>query len=67
MTRAQEELTLSYCLGRKRYGQLMPCHPSRFIKELPNELIEDAAAASKKPVTTEAGKNLFSAMRSAIQ
>jgi hypothetical protein len=44
----------------------MPCHPSRFIKELPSELIEDAAEASKKPVSAEAGKSLFSALRSAI-
>jgi hypothetical protein len=42
LTRAMQSLTLSYCTGRKRYGQLLPCHPSRFLEELPPELVEDA-------------------------
>jgi DNA helicase-2/ATP-dependent DNA helicase PcrA len=67
MTRAQEWLGLSYCEGRKRYGKIMPCHPSPFLKELPLELIEDAAEKSKQPVTAETGKALFSAMRSAVK
>lgn len=67
MTRAQETLTLSYCLGRKRYGQVMPAHPSPFLKELPNDLIEDAAEKAKKPVAPDAGKKLFSAIREAIK
>jgi superfamily I DNA/RNA helicase len=66
MTRAQETLTLSYCLGRKRYGQSMPCHPSAFLKELPEELIEHADERAKRPVTVDSGRNLFSAMRQAL-
>jgi len=66
ITRAQETLTLSYCLGRKKYGQLMPCHPSPFLKELPEELVEHADEKAKQPVTLDSGKNLFSAMREAL-
>src|SRR5439155_2149167 len=33
ITRAMRTLTLSYCRGRKKYGQLVPCHPSQFLKE----------------------------------
>jgi DNA helicase II / ATP-dependent DNA helicase PcrA len=63
VTRAMQTLAISHCAGRKKYGQLMPCHPSPFLKELPPELVE--TEESKKPVTVETGKNLFAAMRAA--
>jgi superfamily I DNA/RNA helicase len=66
ITRAMQTLTLSYCLGRKRYGQVMPCHPSPFLKELPQDLVENAAEKSKEPVKPETGKNYFAAMREAL-
>jgi superfamily I DNA/RNA helicase len=59
-------LTITHCGGRKKYGQLMPCHPSPFLRELPAELVEDASAAAKRPVTQEAGKDMFAAIRAAI-
>ena len=67
MTRAMETLSLSYCLGRKKYGQVMPCHPSPFLAELPKELVEDANARAKQPVSVAAGKSLFAAMKAAIR
>ncbi len=66
LTRAMKTLTLSYCLGRRKYGQLTPAHPSQFLKELPPECIEDADAKAKKPVDVGTGKSLFASMRSAI-
>ncbi|MFO1499053.1 MAG: UvrD-helicase domain-containing protein [Verrucomicrobiota bacterium] len=63
MTRARETLTLSYCLGRKKYGQLMPCHPSPFLNELPGHLVEAADEKAKQPVTVNAGKNFFESLR----
>jgi superfamily I DNA/RNA helicase len=66
ITRAQLTLTISHCSGRKKYGQLMPCHPSPFLKELPEEFVEHANAKPKEPVSAEQGKNLFAAMRAAI-
>jgi superfamily I DNA/RNA helicase len=66
VTRAMQSLTLSHCAGRMRYGQLMPCHPSRFLKELPPELVEDADAKDKEPVKPDAGKKMFDVLRSAI-
>lgn len=33
MTRAQDELYLSYCLTRRKYGDVHGCEPSSFIKE----------------------------------
>jgi len=66
ITRARQTLTLSYALGRKKYGQLLPCHPSPFLKEVPAELVEHAAAKAAQPVTVNSGRNLFSAMRESV-
>lgn len=66
ITRAMQTLTLSHCGARKKYGQLMPCHPSQFLKELPAELIEHADEKAKTPVTTQTGKNMFAAMRDSL-
>lgn len=66
VTRAMQTLTISHCGGRKKYGQLLPCQPSPFLKELPEELVEHADAKSKTPVSLESGQNLFAAMKRAI-
>jgi superfamily I DNA/RNA helicase len=65
VTRAMLTLTISHCAGRKKYGQLLPCQPSPFLKELPEELVETSDSKSKTPVAQESGKNLFAAMREA--
>ena len=67
ITRAKETLTITHCGGRKKYGQLLPCHPSPFLKELPADLVEDADAKSKLPVSKDASKDLFAAMRAALE
>lgn len=67
VTRAMLSLTITHCGGRKKYGQVMPCHPSPFLKELPAELIETEDEKSKKPVEQNTGKSLFAAMREAAQ
>ncbi len=66
ITRAMQTLTLSHCGGRRKYGQLMPCHPSPFLKELPEELVEHADERARQPVAVNTGKDLFAAMRSAL-
>lgn len=67
ITRAKRELMISHCGGRKKYGQVMPCHPSPFLKELPANLIEDADAKGKQPVTQAGAKDMFAALRAALQ
>ena len=66
ITRAMQTLTISHCGGRKRYGQLMPCHPSPFLKELPADLVEHADEKGKQPVAVASGKDMFASMRAAI-
>jgi superfamily I DNA/RNA helicase len=66
ITRAMEGLTLSHCLTRKKYGQAMPCHPSSFLNEIPEEFVEHAGEKANAPVAVEGGKSLFAAVREAI-
>jgi ATP-dependent DNA helicase Rep len=40
ITRAQKQVTFSYCTRRKRYGEMTACTPSRFLDELPAEELE---------------------------
>ena len=66
VTRAMQTLSISHCGGRKKYGQLLPCHPSPFLKELPEELVEHGDGKSKEPIAQDSGKNLFAALRESI-
>jgi len=63
ITRAMRTLKISHCAARRRYGELAPCHPSRFLGELPETLIERAEDQAATPVTPEAGKDWFTALR----
>jgi DNA helicase II / ATP-dependent DNA helicase PcrA len=65
ITRAQRMLRISHCRTRRRYGQPLPCHPSPFLKELPPECVEDAAAAAHRPVPKEKGSDWFATLRAA--
>ncbi len=47
ITRAQRTLTISYACKRKRFGELIRCEPSRFLKELPEEDLEWTGRKSK--------------------
>ncbi|ANM32194.1 hypothetical protein ABI59_10445 [Acidobacteria bacterium Mor1] len=40
MTRAERKLLLSYSAYRRMHGMFMPAYPSRFLAEIPRELIE---------------------------
>ncbi|HYE32048.1 MAG TPA: UvrD-helicase domain-containing protein [Methylomirabilota bacterium] len=66
ITRAMKKLHMSYCLGRKKYGEVTPAHPSSFLNELPKELIESLDEQKKQPVTVDQGSNLFASMLAAI-
>ncbi len=41
ITRAQDELTMTYCNYRNKYGERVYCEPSSFIKELDFEYIDE--------------------------
>ena len=52
--------------GCKKYGQLVAGHPSRFLKELPADLVEHADEKAKEPVSAESGKQRFDALRAML-
>ena len=66
VTRAKLSLVLTHCGGRKKYGQVLPCQPSPFLRELPEDLVEHSNSKTKTPVEPDSGKNLFAAMRASL-
>jgi superfamily I DNA/RNA helicase len=67
LTRAMESVAISFCTARRKYGQLTPCRPSPFLKELPPELVEPEDDAARRPVSAEAGRRLFESLREAAR
>jgi superfamily I DNA/RNA helicase len=65
ITRAMQTLTITYCLNRHKYGQLIPCQASSFLKEIPEELCEDMI--DSEPVGVDEGKGMFDAMRAMLE
>ncbi len=68
ITRAMRTLTMTYCRDRMKYGSVAPCHPSSFIKELPDEWIErkNLTEMMNAPVQETAAKNGFARMRALL-
>ncbi len=52
MTRAQRELTVSFSARRRRYKEILEMPPSRFLLEIPTELLERPLLASETPEQT---------------
>lgn len=67
ITRAQRELTLSYCTHRKRHGELQHRQPSRFLDELPAEELEWPARKALDPeVRKQRGQASLAHLRSLL-
>jgi len=66
ITRAMQTLVISHCAGRKKYGEVSACRPSPFLRDLPPELVEHADEQAKKPVSAEAGRQMFSMLRATL-
>jgi DNA helicase-2/ATP-dependent DNA helicase PcrA len=49
VTRAESDLLVSFAASRYKFGQINPCEPSRFLKELPAEIIEFKGAPNPDP------------------
>lgn len=48
ITRARKHLTISRCLTRRKYGAVEVRHPSRFLAEIPIELLNDCSCNNSK-------------------
>jgi superfamily I DNA/RNA helicase len=67
ITRARHRLTLSGCRTRRRGGDALPRQPSRFLAEIPAELIEHRSPGSESSLTEgdrqDLRQNFFSQMK----
>ncbi len=70
ITRARKRLTLTRSETRKRFGQERDTKPSRFLKEIPMELVEQttaAAAGSLKEKRKEMGLKYLRAFSASLE
>lgn len=68
ITRAQKSLTLSYCRKRKRYGELVSCQPSRFLAELPEDVLMWQDRSTLTPEAKKAqGRAALSQMKALLK
>jgi len=71
ITRARHRLTLSGCATRRQRGEPVPRQPSRFLKEIPAELLEQRnSTAGPTSLTQEESRemkaNFFAQMKSML-
>ena len=67
ITRAQQRLTITYAHERRRFGETEACRPSRFLKELPDELVEwDGQAPKDDEKTRDQAKANFKQLRAML-
>ena len=67
ITRAQISLTMSHCEHRKKYGDQVPCHPSPFLKEIPEDLVVHGNGADAEPVSEEEGLDFFASLKASLE
>ena len=71
LTRARHRLTLSGCRTRQRGGESLPRLPSRFLKELPSELLEVRSPAADSSLSEgeseELRGNFFAKMKAMLE
>lgn len=64
ITRAKQTLTMTYASKRRKYGEDMACEPSRFLYELPEELLhwegKPGVEVSKEEKLKQGNDNLAS-------
>ncbi len=57
MTRAMEELTLAYALERRHYGTRTFGSPSRFLREIPKDLLNEISSEFRQRVSRSPAKS----------
>ena len=68
ITRARESLTLTYADKRRKYGEDLPCVPSRFLKELPqDDLLPDAAGPATPEERVARGRSYIDSLRGLLE
>ncbi|HEY8468855.1 MAG TPA: 3'-5' exonuclease, partial [Longimicrobiales bacterium] len=68
ITRARNRLTLSYCRARRRNGELVPRLPSRYLEDIPADLLEVKSAKARltPEESAELRRNFFAQMKAML-
>jgi len=67
ITRARQWLLMSYARRRKRFGEILECAPSRFLEELPAELLEWEGRMELSPEEMKTrGRSAIAGLRSML-
>jgi len=68
ITRAMEELSITWCHSRRRYGDKMPCQPSSFFKEFDQAeiIVTDHQTLASAPAEEEFAEDYFEQMKSML-
>jgi len=67
ITRARETLTFTVARQRRRYGESIACTPSRFLDELPRELVHWHGERSDPAVTAAQGRATLAGLRQLLR
>jgi superfamily I DNA/RNA helicase len=67
ITRARKQLVLSHCRTRKRYGKTEERSPSRFLEEIPAELLNQQQGAVAAALTAEENDQMADAFFSRMK
>ena len=62
ITRARDKLFISSCKKRKKMQSVVECEPSRFLSEIPTELVE-SRELTNDPVDSETAAKLLNAIK----
>ena len=64
ITRARQQLTLTYASKRKQFGEMMDTTPSRFLEEIPSELLAwEGRGEKNEALNTQKGQETFSDLK----
>ena len=68
ITRARQNLTMTFAAKRKQYGEIIECMPSRFLDELPQEDLEwEGQEDAPVEVKAARGNDALAAMRAMLK
>jgi ATP-dependent DNA helicase Rep len=67
ITRAERQLTISYCRARRRAGESVSAEPSRFLDELPESVIDWPARHGTRETSSEDAKANIAALKALLE
>ncbi|MGB0514477.1 MAG: ATP-dependent helicase, partial [Wenzhouxiangellaceae bacterium] len=67
LTRAERNLTLSYCKTRRQFGETSAREPSRFLSELPPDLLEWPGRDGRKTVDATQARGNLAALKAMLE